>query len=74
MPSPRLPTEVKGKAKKLTTKKRKFADADIERAAELQPPQSVQREEELEVLFALHTSFHQVKGPPSSRLSVVMVV
>ena len=33
-PLPRLPSEVKGKAtKKLATKKRKYADADIERAA-----------------------------------------
>ena len=33
-PSPRLPTDVKGKAtKKLATKKRKYADADTERAA-----------------------------------------
>ena len=32
-PPPRLPAEVKGKAKKLTTKKRKYADADTERAA-----------------------------------------
>ena len=33
-PPPRLPTDVKGKAtKKLATKKRKYADADIERAA-----------------------------------------
>ena len=32
-PPPRLPTEVKGKAKKLATKKRKYADADTERAA-----------------------------------------
>ena len=32
-PPPRLSAEVKGKAKKLTTKKRKFADADTERAA-----------------------------------------
>ena len=32
-PPPLLPTEVKGKAKKLTTKKRKFVDADTERAA-----------------------------------------
>ena len=29
---PCLPAEVKGKAKKLTTKKRKYADADTERA------------------------------------------
>ena len=27
-PLPRLPTDVKGKAKKLATKKRKYADAD----------------------------------------------
>ena len=32
-PPPRLSTEVKGKAKKLTTKKQKFVDADTERAA-----------------------------------------
>ena len=33
-PPPRLPTDVKGKAtKKLATKKRKYADADTERAA-----------------------------------------
>ena len=32
-PPPRLPTEVKGKAKKLVTKKHKYADADTERAA-----------------------------------------
>ena len=32
-PPPRLSAEVKGKAKKLTTKKHKFADADTERAA-----------------------------------------
>ena len=33
-PLPRLPSEVKGKAmKKLATKKRKYADADIARAA-----------------------------------------
>ena len=33
-PPPRLPTDVKGKAmKKITLKKRKYADADIERAA-----------------------------------------
>ena len=32
-PLPHLSAEVKGKAKKLTTKKRKFADADTERAA-----------------------------------------
>ena len=32
-PPPRLSTEVKGKAKKLATKKRKYLDADIERAA-----------------------------------------
>ena len=32
-PLPCLPTEVKGKAKKLTTKKRKYADADTQRAA-----------------------------------------
>ena len=32
-PPPRLPTDVKGKVmKKLATKKRKYADADIERA------------------------------------------
>ena len=32
-PSPRLPTDVKGKAtKKLVTKKRKYVDANIERA------------------------------------------
>ena len=31
-PSPRLSAEVKGKAKKTTTKKRKFADADTKRA------------------------------------------
>ena len=37
-PPPRLPTEVKGKAKKLTTKKGKYADADTERAATVQPP------------------------------------
>ena len=32
-PPPRLPAEVKGKEKKLTTKKRKYVDADTERAA-----------------------------------------
>ena len=33
-PPPRLPTDVKGKAmKKVATKKRKYADADTERAA-----------------------------------------
>ena len=32
-PPPCLPTEVKGKAKKLAMKKRKYADADTERAA-----------------------------------------
>ena len=32
-PPPHLPVEVKVKAKKLTTKKRKFVDADTERAA-----------------------------------------
>ena len=32
-PPPRLSTEAKGKAKKLTMKKRKFAHADTERAA-----------------------------------------
>jgi len=33
-PLPHLPTDVKGKAtKKLATKKRKYADADTERAA-----------------------------------------
>ena len=33
-PSPRLPTDVKGKAtKKLATKKRKYADADTHRVA-----------------------------------------
>ena len=33
-PPPRLPTEVKGKAtKKITSKKRKYADADTARAA-----------------------------------------
>ena len=32
-PLPRLSAEVKGKAKKLTTKKHKFADADTKRAA-----------------------------------------
>ena len=32
-PPPRLPAEVKGKVKKLATKKRKYADADTERAA-----------------------------------------
>ena len=32
-PPPHLPTEVKGKAKKLATKKHKYADADTERAA-----------------------------------------
>ena len=33
-PPPRLPTDVKGKAtKKITSKKRKYADADIARAA-----------------------------------------
>ena len=31
-PPPCLPTEVKGKAKKLAMKKRKYADADTERA------------------------------------------
>ena len=33
-PSPRLPTDVKGKAiKKITSKKQKYADADTARAA-----------------------------------------
>ena len=32
-PLPHLPTEVKGKEKKLAMKKRKYADADTERAA-----------------------------------------
>ena len=32
-PLPRLPTEVKGKAKNLVIKKRKYVDADTERAA-----------------------------------------
>ena len=32
-PPPRLPSEVKGKAKKLATKKRKYPNADTERAA-----------------------------------------
>jgi len=32
-PPPHLSAEAKGKAKKLTTKKRKFVDADTERAA-----------------------------------------
>ena len=32
-PPPHLSTEVKGKAKKTTTKKQKFVDADTERAA-----------------------------------------
>ena len=32
-PPPRLPAEVKGKAKKLMTKKRKYVDADTKRAA-----------------------------------------
>ena len=32
-PLPRLSAEVKGKAKKLMTKKRKFVDADTERVA-----------------------------------------
>ena len=32
-PPPRLPVESKGKAKKIVTKKRKYADADTERAA-----------------------------------------
>ena len=32
-PPPHLPADVKGKAKKLAMKKRKYPDADIERAA-----------------------------------------
>ena len=32
-PPPCLPTEVKGKVKKFAMKKRKYADADTERAA-----------------------------------------
>ena len=32
-PPPCLPVDVKGKAKKLATKKHKYLDADIERAA-----------------------------------------
>ena len=32
-PPPRLTAQEKGKAKKITTKKRKFGDAEIERAA-----------------------------------------
>ena len=32
-PPPRLPSEVKGKAKKTMMKKQKFADADTKRAA-----------------------------------------
>ena len=31
-PPPRLPTDVKGKAMKITSKKRKYADADTARA------------------------------------------
>ena len=75
-PPPRLPTDVKGKAtKKLATKKRKYADADIEREQQqLQPPQIVQREEVLGVESRLQISFHQHRGKLLSRLSVVMVV
>ena len=43
-PSPRLPTDVKGKAmKKLTLKKRKYVDADTARAAAVAA--AVEREE-----------------------------
>ena len=37
-PPPLLPAEVKGKVKKLATKKLKYADAGIERAATVEPP------------------------------------
>ena len=50
-PPPRLPAEVKDKAtKKITSKKRKYADADTK---PLQPLLSVQREEVLRVVLSL---------------------
>ena len=41
---------------------------------QLQSPQSVQREEVLGVVWSLQISFHQLRGPLSRRLSIVMVV
>ena len=71
---PHLPTDVKGKAiKKLATKKRKYADADTERAAVVVATTEC-AEEVLGVVLSLQISFHQHSEPPSNRLSVVMVV
>jgi len=70
-----LPTEVKGKAKKLATKKHKYADADTERAAAVvATTERVERVEVLGVVLLLQISFHQLRGPLSRRLSVVTVV
>ena len=69
-PPPRLPTDAKGKAtKKLATKKRKYLDADIARAAA----------ERAEVGGArsgvqITDQLHQHRGLHLSRLSAFMVV
>ena len=58
-----MPSDVKGKVtKKITSKKRKFADADTARAAAVAAAQSVQREEVLGVEFRLPISFLQHRG------------
>jgi len=41
---------------------------------QLQPPKSLLREEVLGVVLSLQISFHQLRGPLSRRLSIVMVV
>ena len=75
-PPPRLPTDVKGKAtKKLVTKKRKYVDADTERAAVvIAAADHAEREEVLGVEYRLQINFHQHRGQLLSRLSIVMVV
>ena len=75
-PLPRQPVDAKGKAtKKLATKKRKYPDADTTRAvAVTEAAERAEREEMLGVVLLLHISFHQLRGPQSRRLSVVMVV
>ena len=63
-PPPRLPTDMKGKAtKKITSKKRKYADADTARAATVAAAvERAEREEVLGVKSRLQISFHQHRG------------
>ena len=71
-PPPRQPIDAKGKTtKKLATKKRKYPDADIARAAAVAAAAEHAEAGVLGVVSRLQISFHQQRGLHLSRLSAV---